>query len=99
MLAMSIVVHQLNPIPHRAPFFGYNQHMDQNQKMKMYSCTHVALIDGILLIHLQINHNTKEESNINLMNTSSSNETPLEIYFTLFPNFMICHANSKLPQN
>ena len=40
------VVRQLNPIPYRAPFFGYKGHMDQNEKMEMYGCTHVAFIDG-----------------------------------------------------
>ena len=40
------LLQQVNLVPYRAPFFGYKGHMDQNEKLEMYDCTHVAFIDG-----------------------------------------------------
>ena len=40
------LLNQMNLVPYRAPFFGYKAHMDQNEKMEIYGCTYVALIDG-----------------------------------------------------
>ena len=40
------LLNQMNPVPYRAPFFGHKAHMEQNEKMEMYGCTHVALIYG-----------------------------------------------------
>ena len=36
----------INPIPYRADYFGHKLHMDQNEKLVMYGCTHVLAIDG-----------------------------------------------------
>ena len=35
-----------NPIPYRADYFGHKMHIDQNEKLVMYGCTHVVAIDG-----------------------------------------------------
>ena len=40
------VLEKTNPIPYYAPFFGYNIHMDQNEKLQCYGCTHVVMTDG-----------------------------------------------------
>ena len=37
----------MNPVPYQAPLFGYKDHMDQNEKLEMYGCTHVVFIDYI----------------------------------------------------
>ena len=36
----------VNPTPYRADYFGHKLHIDQNEKLGMYSVTHVAAIDG-----------------------------------------------------
>ena len=36
----------VNAIPYRADYFGHKLHIDQNEKLGMYSVTHVAAIDG-----------------------------------------------------
>jgi hypothetical protein len=36
----------LNPMKYRAPHFGYNLHMDQNEKLVDYGCVVVMAIDG-----------------------------------------------------
>ena len=35
-----------NPVPYIAPYFGYKAHFDQNEKIAMYGCTHVIMVDG-----------------------------------------------------
>lgn len=35
-----------NPVPYYAPYFGYKAHFDQNEKIAMYGCTHVIMVDG-----------------------------------------------------
>ena len=35
-----------NPVPYIAPYFGYKAHFDQNEKIVMYGCTHVIMVDG-----------------------------------------------------
>ena len=40
------VLDRTNPIPYYAPYFGYKLHIDQNEKLVMFGCTHVCLIDG-----------------------------------------------------
>lgn len=37
---------QLNPRRYRAPYFGYNLHLDQNEKLKDYGCVIVLAVDG-----------------------------------------------------
>lgn len=37
---------QMNPRKYRAPFFGYNLHLDQNEKLVDYGCVVVLSIDG-----------------------------------------------------
>ena len=37
---------QLNPAIYRADYFGEKLHIDQNEKLVMFSVTHVAAIDG-----------------------------------------------------
>jgi len=36
----------LNPIPYNAQYFGHKLHMDQNEKLGMFGCTHVLGVDG-----------------------------------------------------
>uniref|UniRef100_A0A914VHF4 Integrase catalytic domain-containing protein n=1 Tax=Plectus sambesii TaxID=2011161 RepID=A0A914VHF4_9BILA len=38
---------QMNPQPYRADYFGYNMHMDQNEKLAMYGVVFVIAIDGL----------------------------------------------------
>ena len=40
------ILEKANPIPYYAPYFGYKIHMDQNEKLQCYGCTHVVMIDG-----------------------------------------------------
>ena len=35
-----------NPIPYKADYFGQKVHIDQNEKLTMFGCTHVCAIDG-----------------------------------------------------
>ncbi|MDA8002189.1 MAG: hypothetical protein MPL62_12995 [Alphaproteobacteria bacterium] len=35
-----------NPVPYRADYFGEKVHIDQNEKLVMFGCTHVCAIDG-----------------------------------------------------
>jgi predicted metal-dependent hydrolase len=37
---------QLNPRRYRAPHFGYNLHLDQNEKLVDYGCVIVLAVDG-----------------------------------------------------
>lgn len=37
-----------NPIPYRANYFGEKLHIDQNEKLVMFGCTHVCAIDGYI---------------------------------------------------
>jgi len=37
---------QLNPGKYRAPYFGYNLHLDQNEKLVDYGCVVVLAVDG-----------------------------------------------------
>lgn len=37
---------QLNPRRYRAPHFGYNLHIDQNEKLVDYGCVVVMAVDG-----------------------------------------------------
>ena len=36
----------MNPISYTAQYFGHKLHMDQNEKIGMFRCTHVLAIDG-----------------------------------------------------
>jgi len=36
----------INPSSYHAPYFGYNLHVDQNEKIEMYGVVYVAAIDG-----------------------------------------------------
>ena len=36
----------LNPVPYCARFFGEKSHLDQNEKLVMYSVVHVVAVDG-----------------------------------------------------
>jgi hypothetical protein len=36
----------LNPMRYRAPHFGYNLHLDQNEKLVDYGCVVVLAVDG-----------------------------------------------------
>ena len=38
--------HLHNPIPYRAEYFGEKLHIDQNEKLVMFSLTHITAIDG-----------------------------------------------------
>jgi hypothetical protein len=35
-----------NPIPYYAAYYGHKLHMDQNEKLAMFGCTHVIAVDG-----------------------------------------------------
>ena len=35
-----------NPLPYYAPYFGYKAHLDQNEILAMYGCTHMIMVDG-----------------------------------------------------
>lgn len=37
---------QMNPIPYHADYFGHKLHVDQNEKLVMFGCTHVCAVDG-----------------------------------------------------
>ena len=37
---------QINPIPYQAKYFGEKLHVDQNEKLVMFSLTHICAIDG-----------------------------------------------------
>lgn len=37
---------QLNPVPYRADYFGHKLHIDQNEKLVMFGCTHICAVDG-----------------------------------------------------
>ena len=44
--ARDLVV-RTNPVPYKAPHFGYKGHFDQNEKLaQSYGCTHVLFVDG-----------------------------------------------------
>ncbi len=40
------IQNQLNPIPYVAPYFGYNLHFDQNEKLVLYGVVFVIAVDG-----------------------------------------------------
>ena len=40
------ILEKNNPIPYYAPYFGCKIHMDQNEKLQYYGCTHVVMING-----------------------------------------------------
>lgn len=37
---------QINPTPYMATYFGQKLHIDQNEKLVMFGCTHICAIDG-----------------------------------------------------
>lgn len=37
---------RLNPVPYHANYFGHKLHIDQNEKLVMYGCTHICASDG-----------------------------------------------------
>ena len=40
-------IDRTNPVPyHASDFFGHKLHLDQNQKLVMFSVTHVLAVDG-----------------------------------------------------
>ena len=40
------ILEKTNLIPYYALYFGYKIHMNQNEKLQCYECTHVVMIDG-----------------------------------------------------
>lgn len=45
-LRQTTTLQRTNPIPYRANYFGEKLHIDQNEKLVMFGCTHVCAIDG-----------------------------------------------------
>lgn len=45
-LRRTTTLQRTNPIPYRASYFGEKVHVDQNEKLVMFGCTHVCAIDG-----------------------------------------------------
>ena len=37
---------QTNPVPYVANYFGEKLHIDQNEKLVLFGCTHVCAVDG-----------------------------------------------------
>ena len=37
---------KMNPVSYRADYFGHKLHIDQNEKLVMYSVTHICAVDG-----------------------------------------------------
>ena len=37
---------RLIPVPYHANYFGHKLHIDQNEKLAMYGCTHICASDG-----------------------------------------------------
>lgn len=37
---------QINPVPYKADYFGQKIHIDQNEKLVMFGCTHICAVDG-----------------------------------------------------
>ena len=43
----TVMAHQrTNPVPYSSDYFGQKVHVDQNEKLVMFGCTHVCAIDG-----------------------------------------------------
>ena len=39
-------VDKTNPVPYYARYFGHKIHLDQNEKLIQFGCTHVIAVDG-----------------------------------------------------